>query len=696
MADLDRIKKNVAKMVSQQAPEADIDGYISSEGVTVDDVRNYRSSPVAAKSGQHLSFEEGQRRLAAESGSGQIGAGLSGMIEGVPVIGPAMLGGVQRAAAGISSLINGDGYDQNLKEAQAITNAAKTANPGTNLAGQIAGGVGSVIPLGSTAIGARALGIEGPSLLARLGASSLSGGTISAADAAARGGDATTIAGSGAIGTGIGAAVPVLGAGISAGLRGLGAAAYPTVNALARPAAEAERRLGTALNRDQAIAGPNFNGWVAADDATAASNNIPVINADRGGETTRALARSVANQSPEARGILENTASDRFSGQGSRAVEFVKKLAGGNADDLAYQDMIQANAKAVNNPAYKAASSSPQAQSIYTPRIQQLMQSPSFREAIESVPTRSADRGAVQGFKEIGNPFSMNSQGQYVLKQKADGTLVSPNLDFWNQVKINLDSKIGPAKRAGDNALVSDLQGLKSALVDELDGIVPLYKNARTGAAGFFQAEDALDAGRNFARQPRTIPEATKAFNQFSDAQKKAFQTGYASELIDKIKTAGDRTNVINSTFKNQAAREQIELVFGPQKAKELEAYVRVESLVDALRGSLGNSTTARQLVELGIGAGGGYGITGDWKGAIGGAAAAKGARYIGQRADAQVMERIAKLLTQDNPAALQVAAQQAARNPAYMGAIERLSNAVAAPARAGAVTAIPSMTNQR
>lgn len=42
MADLARIKRNVAKMASMNAPEADIDGYIASEGVTVEDVRNYK------------------------------------------------------------------------------------------------------------------------------------------------------------------------------------------------------------------------------------------------------------------------------------------------------------------------------------------------------------------------------------------------------------------------------------------------------------------------------------------------------------------------------------------------------------------------------------------------------------------------------------------------------------------------------
>lgn len=45
MADLARIKNNVAKMVAQNAPESDIDGYIASEGVTVDDVRAFKAQP---------------------------------------------------------------------------------------------------------------------------------------------------------------------------------------------------------------------------------------------------------------------------------------------------------------------------------------------------------------------------------------------------------------------------------------------------------------------------------------------------------------------------------------------------------------------------------------------------------------------------------------------------------------------------
>jgi hypothetical protein len=48
MQDLDRIKRNVLKMVDMNAPEADIDAYIGEEGVTLDTVRSHRIAPVAA------------------------------------------------------------------------------------------------------------------------------------------------------------------------------------------------------------------------------------------------------------------------------------------------------------------------------------------------------------------------------------------------------------------------------------------------------------------------------------------------------------------------------------------------------------------------------------------------------------------------------------------------------------------------
>lgn len=642
------------------------------------------ATPQPTQSGRHLSFEEGVAAMDADNALNTAGTGMMGMLEGVPILGPALKGGVQRAAAGIASVIDGEGYDQSLEQVRATTDEAQRASPAVNTVGQVAGAVGSMIPLGSTALGAKALGITGRNLGTRALASGATSGAISAADAAARGRSAEEIIGSGQIGAGIGAAIPVAGAGVSAAVRGIGNTVGPRVQAIFSPAQEAERRVGVAVSRD--AAGNPAGVMSPADEAVARSANIPVVNADRGGEVTRALARSAANQSPEARAAIEKTASDRFGAQSQRAVDFVKKVTGGNVDDLAYQENIRKVAAATNRPAYAAAEAAPEAQSMFSPRMQELMQSPTFRRAVDEVPKRSADRGAIEGYKAIGNPFTQNSQGAYVLRRSADGSLVTPNLRFWDQVQRNLRSEADRAFRSGDNQTYSEIKALRDALVGDLDSTVPAFKAARTGAAGFFGAEDALEAGRKFATQPRAIPEARKAYAGFKGPEKDAFATGYASEIIDRIKASGDRTNVINSVFKSQASRESLELALGPQRAKEIEAYVRVEDLVDRLRGSMGNSTTARQLVEMGIGAGGGYGVTGDWKGAIAGAALAKGARYVGERADARVMENIATLLTKDDAGALNGAVQFAARNPKYMAALEQLSNALSVPARGAAV----------
>ncbi len=638
-------------------------------------------------SGRHLSFEEGQAELAKEEQQGiggKVGAFLTGAVGDLPIVGPALLGGAQRTAAGIASAIDGESYADNLKQGRVATEAAQSENPGSRLAGAVAGNIGAMAPIGATATGARLLGITGKTLGRRALMSGLSSGAISGADALVRGQGLDGAIGSAQIGAGIGAAVPIVGAGLSAAGRAIGDRVRPTVNAILNPADEASRRVGMALSRDaQANPGSLLS---STDEAAAAVNNVPIINADRGGETTRALARSVANQSPEARAAIENVASDRFSSQSNRAMDFIKRITSGQVDDLTYQETLKRNAAIVNRPAYNAAFKAPEAQQVFTPRIQDMMQSPSFRRAVDQVPKRSADRAATQGFKEIGNPFTKNSSGAYVLTRKADGTLVTPSLEFWNQVKINLDDGIGTARRAGKNALAADLTALKSALVDELDGIVPQYKTARAGAAAFFGAEDALEAGKKFANTPRLVPEAKKAFQSMKAPEREAFATGYASELIDKIRSSGDRTNVINSVFKSQSARDSMELVLGPQRMKEVEAYVRVEDLADRLRGAMGNSTTARQLVELGIGAGGGAFLTGDWSGALAGAAAMRGARYLGQRVDNNVMQQVAKLLTSNNRGALNVAVRQAARQPAYMKAIEALGNALAVPSRSGVV----------
>ena len=45
MADIARIKGNIGKMISQNAPEADIDAYLAGEGVSLDELKGNKSTP---------------------------------------------------------------------------------------------------------------------------------------------------------------------------------------------------------------------------------------------------------------------------------------------------------------------------------------------------------------------------------------------------------------------------------------------------------------------------------------------------------------------------------------------------------------------------------------------------------------------------------------------------------------------------
>jgi len=609
--------------------------------------------------------------------AGATAATLGGIVQGIPVVGP-MAQNASDALVGAGAVLTGGDYEKTVEGLRARRAQLADANPVADVAGNLAGGIGAFGGLAATANGAQALGLTG-SMLSRIGNSAASGAAISAADAAVKGGDPANVVGNAAIGGGIGAVTPPLAAGLGTIARAVGAKIAPTIAAATNPIDEGARRAGQVFVRDaQVNPGSMMN---ATDEAIARQAGVPLMNVDRGGETTRALARAVANQNPEARAIITKAADERFETQGLRAVDFIKRITGGAVDDLGYQQSIRDTAKLVNKPRYDAAFNAPNAQAVWNQPIRELMQSDTFRTAIRAAESRGTDKAAISGFKAVKNPFDFRPDGTVTLKVNPDGSRALPSLAFWDQVKRNLDGMIGTAQRSGDNALMADLTQMKAKLVQSLDASVPRYKIARQGAASFFDAEDALEAGKKFATQPRNVPEARQAFSKFSDVEKRAFQTGYASELIDRIRSARDRVNVISQVFGNQSSREMIELVFGQAKARQLEAYVRVENLADMIRGALGNSTTARQLVELGIGTGvggvGGFTLSGGNMGAaLQGAAigaGAAGAKALGQRVDAKVMQEVARILTSRDPKDLQKAIYNASMSPKWMDAIRAM-----------------------
>ena len=491
------------------------------------------------------------------------------------------------------------------------------------------------------------------------------------------------------LGAAFGGAVPILGRGLMAGKD---AVANRLQNAF-RPNEAAQRIVGQAAVRDRQ-AGNMFS---AADEAAAATDNLPVMNVDRFGETTRATARQAANLSPEARATLTSAAEDRFTTQNIRAQSIVNRLVGGAADDLGYQESLRITAQRSNKPAYDKAYNSPQAQAMWDDDFAQLLQAPAMQQAVRESTTRGANRAAVDGFRAVKNPFQ-EVDGVFQLKKNKDGSQALPNLPFWDQVKRNLDSTIGTLQRSGDRAQAADVTALKNGLVDLLDTAVPEFATARQGAARFFDAEDALEAGRKFVTSNQNIRGAVQNIKKMTDPEREAFRTGFAAELMERITKTNDRTNVIRQVFGSPASRAKIEAALGKGAARELETFAKIETTMDQLRTALGNSTTTRQLVELGLGGGIG-GATGLVQGggdpataalyAIAGAAAGRGFTKAREAVTTKVMREVADILSSADPAKMINAVRQITSSKARQRALDAFMDRVGAIGGASAVSQI-------
>jgi hypothetical protein len=179
-----------------------------------------------------------------------------------------------------------------------------------------------------------------------------------------------------------------------------------------------------------------------------------------------------------------------------------------------------------------------------------------------------------------------------------------PTLEYWDLVKRKLDEQINDAVKNKEASKVRDLTVIRDKLVARLDAAVPTYQEARGVAETFFKANNALEAGEKFVTMSlRGGDENTiqQALDKMTKRERDLFAEGFASKYVDLLNSTADRTNLLNQIATSAAARRRIEMALGPGGARDVELFVRGENILDNIRKGMGNSTTARQLVELGL-----------------------------------------------------------------------------------------------
>jgi hypothetical protein len=435
---------------------------------------------------------------------------------------------------------------------------------------------------------------------------------------------------------------------------------------------------------DQAdIVAGKAQGMTLQDWQLAKARGEPVTLADLGAGRTQALLRSAANSSPEGRAYIENIIDTRFKSQAERVATDIRHITGSKADAVKTADQLVAEYEAKRTPYYQRAFQQPKAQSLWTQELEQIAQAPSVQEAIRAANIAGKDEAAKLGLTPMKSPFKINPVTNRFEIQPG----VTPNLQFWDVVKKQLD-KMG----------TRESQFWARTLRDQLDFHVPQYKDARGFAKKFFDEDDALQAGRKLAGKKQIVTEELKKqLRQLEPEELELFREGYAYDLAERVvKNLSETRNITKAIYNTPGEKERILAVFGPVGAKKLEARMTLEAIMDGARQALGNSTTARQLIEAGL-AGGAAGAIygGDLQSVLGGAAAGatarramaaealSGVRTVAGYVDRGVARRVAELLMSNDPQKLAQGIEMVVRNKKIAAGLNDLANALFAATEA-------------
>lgn len=458
------------------------------------------------------------------------------------------------------------------------------------------------------------------------------------------------------------------------------------ITGTASPSTVANRRIASAMEKDASFQGlPGYKPLTQQEFQAAQSRGQPVTNLERGGEMTRGLARNAANVSPEARAKLVQATEPRFPTQGERTADFVKGFGGGK-DAFASRDALIQEARKVRTPMYQEAY-----------KKGQYGIDKSGLEELQAAPAISGGRAKQEGLGGAMQDAEIRIRNRHAAEASENAALGKSTppvdfriqgtkgytLEFWDAVKQSLDDDINRYFSRGDNGRARELTLLRDRLVNELDEAIPTYKSARGTASTYFNASNALEAGEKFATAGARFKnaDAKSALSKMTSREQELFREGYISRMVANAEEAVDRQNLANRLMNSTAARERTNLVLGEKGANELAAQLNVENLMEAGRKEIiGNSQTARWLLEAGITTGGvgvgAYGLyTGD-PNALTIAGIIGGRRILSNAAERKVALEIANKLSTANPEAIKEATKQLAKRPAMLSNLNRFLQA--------------------
>lgn len=489
----------------------------------------------------------------------------------------------------------GGSYDQNVAKERARDEAIPGA---VAIPGQIAGAVGSTVaaaPLAGAAmmtrLGQLAARLPQAFRFGMLGA--LEGG-VAGSGAATEGNRLEGAASGAAIGAPVGAAAPMVIRGASNLVNRVRGAVSPQANVAAD--------LGRAIVRDADTPA----------DLMARANNLSIDRpgvatlADAGGENVKGLVERVAQTPGAGRTQVVPALTGRQQAQVQRISTDLRALTGTN------RTAVQAIEETMAN---RARSASPIYREIFTefdvpirsPEIDRLMSSDLVVSAMRRAVSSGKDRAVREGYGAFNPSVRVTDDGQIIFQRGANGQPVYPNLQFWDQVKRELDKVGSIAARTGDTETPANARGLARLLRTELDTVTTnprtnqsRYREARDIWAGESAYLDAIEQGRSILARNVSSEEYISRFRGLSRAEQEADRIGAVSAIVARMGNDPARLGDMTKYLRSPEMRAKVSAIMPTPEAtaawqRRLEFEIGSSELTNR---ALGNSATARRLAE--------------------------------------------------------------------------------------------------
>lgn len=280
--------------------------------------------------------------------------------------------------------------------------------------------------------------------------------------------------------------------------------------------------------------------------------------ADIGGDSIRALTRTVGKEAGAPRDLINNFLNRRAQGTSQRIVN-------------------QLNSKVSNVDKYY------QSLDDLT-SVRSMFSEPLYRDAYEKGKRLKVPEKYIQDKRVRDAIEEAKKAGMVSLEAPRN------SLEALDGAKKILDDKYRSLTRSGETNKGMSYLELKKSLVKDLDGLIPEYKTARDTFAGFSALKDAQEMGLSYATL--TPEQIARDISDLSKSELDAYKIGVRSALEKKVFNTAASANEANQIFGKEIQSKQLKTILGDEFEDFSRAMRREIRFNETKQAILGGSRT--------------------------------------------------------------------------------------------------------